>query len=93
MLFRSLIDVRRRSHALAHGGIRWIHVGEDSVAYLRESKKESVLVYVSRRGTRTVLDLTPYGYSIDETLFGPELHGKKATIKSKEAVAGIWQLK
>ena len=88
-----LIDLRKRSHALAHGGIRWIHVDADSVAYLRESKKESILIFVSRGTTKASIDLSPYGYSISETLFGPEAKGKKLNLKSKGAVAGIWLLK
>lgn len=88
-----LIDLRRTSHALAHGGIRWIDVSEDCIAYLRESKKESVLVFIARKGVRKTIDLTPYGYSIGETLFGPQAKGKKLSLSSKGAISGIWLLK
>jgi alpha-glucosidase len=87
-----LIKIRRASHALAHGGLRWIHVGTDSVAYLRESKKESVLVYVSRKGMKEKIDVSQYGYSIKKTLFGPESKGSTLSISSKEAVGGMWLL-
>ena len=80
------------SHALAHGGLRWIHVGTDSIAYLRESKKESVLVYVSRKGMKEKFDVSQYGYSIKKTLFGPESKGSTLSISSKEAVGGMWLL-
>jgi alpha-glucosidase len=45
---RRLIGVRRSSHALQHGGLRWVHVGDDVVVLLRESVTERVLVQVSR---------------------------------------------
>ena len=68
-------------------------VSEDSIAYLRESKRESVLVFVSRKGVRKTLDICKYGYKVDETLFGPELKGSKLKFSSKDAIAGIWRLK
>jgi alpha-glucosidase len=45
---RRLIGVRRGSHALQHGGLRWAHVDDDTVVLLRESTRERVLVQVSR---------------------------------------------
>ncbi|NDE72051.1 MAG: glycoside hydrolase family 13 protein [Actinobacteria bacterium] len=88
-----LIDLRRTSHALAHGGLRWVDISEDSIAYLRESKREALLVFISRKGVRKTIDISSYGYSIDETLFGPKLSGKKLNFSSKNAIAGIWRLK
>lgn len=90
--YMELIKIRRESHALAHGGIRWIHVSNDSLAYLRESKKETVLVYVSRKGIREKIDLSQFGYSIKKTLFGPRASGKTLSINTKSAVGGMWQL-
>jgi alpha-glucosidase len=87
-----LIKIRRASHALACGGIRWIHITKDSLAYLRESKKETVLVYVSRKGVREKIDLSQFGYSIKKTLFGPKASGKTLSINTKNAVGGMWQL-
>jgi alpha-glucosidase len=90
--YMDLIKIRKESHALAHGGIRWIHVGEDSMAYLRESKKESVLVFVARKGVKERIDLSSYGYSIKKTLFGPQASGKTLAINTKSAVGGMWLL-
>ena len=87
-----LIKIRKESHALAHGGIRWIHVSADSLAYLRESKKESVLVFVARKGIKEKIDLAPFGYSIKKTLFGPQASGKTLAINTKGAVGGMWLL-
>lgn len=90
--YMELIKIRRSSHALSHGGIRWIHISNDSVAFLRESKKESILVYVSRTGIKEKIDLSKYGYTIKKTLFGPTNKGKDLSISSKEAVGGMWLL-
>ena len=90
--YMELINIRKESHALAHGGIRWIHIGTNSVAFLRESKKESVLVYASRSGVKEKIDLSKYGYSIKKTLFGPVNKGSTLSISSKDAVGGMWLL-
>ena len=74
------------------GGLRWIIVKDDVVAYLRESKKESILVVVSRKGGRFSIDLAPYGYTIKKTLYGPTQSGKSIQISSRSAVSGIWKL-
>jgi len=46
--YRRLIALRRGSRALARGGIRYVHVGDDAIAYLRESRSERVLCLASR---------------------------------------------
>ncbi len=91
-LLRTLVKVRRTSDALINGGLRFIAVEPDYVAYLRESKKESVLVVVSRSAGKISLDLNPYGYQISETLFGPPQLGSKISLKSKKAAVGIWRV-
>ena len=46
--YRTLIALRRSSEALARGGIRYAHVEEDAVAYLRETATERLLVLAAR---------------------------------------------
>ena len=91
--FKGLIAIRKKHDALINGGLRWIHIAEDSIAYIRESKKESILVFASRSATKAKIDLTPYGYKISKTLYGTEKTGSKFSINSKEATSGIWILK
>ncbi len=43
-----LVALRRSSDALARGGIRYAHVGDDAVAYLRESARERLLCLAAR---------------------------------------------
>jgi len=44
------IALRQGSVALRRGGLRWMHVAEDSMTYLREHPQERVLVHVVRAG-------------------------------------------
>jgi alpha-glucosidase len=90
--FKSLISIRKSHDALINGGIRWIHISEDSVAYLRESKKETLLVYISRTCVKEKIDLSEYGYTIKESLYGRSASGKVLSINSKSATSGIWKL-
>ena len=91
--FKKLIAVRKESDALCNGGIRWVDVKPNSIAYLRESKKESVLVFVARSAGRYQLNLKPYGYTVKKTLYGPAAKSQLISIASKGAVSGIWRVK
>ncbi|MDP1712618.1 MAG: glycoside hydrolase family 13 protein [Candidatus Nanopelagicaceae bacterium] len=91
--FKKLIALRKKSHAISNGGLRWIDISPNSIAYLRESEKESVLVFVARSAGRYNINLKPYGYYIKETLYGPEVKSSQITISSKGAISGVWRLK
>ena len=91
--YKKLISIRRKSDALCNGGIRWIYVDSDAVAYLRESTKESILVLVTSKKTRVKIDLGKLGYQIEKTLHGPVLKGKRITLTTKGPMSGIWRLK
>ena len=41
--YRRLVALRRSSDALARGGIRYAHVSDDAIAYLRETPRERLL--------------------------------------------------
>lgn len=47
-LYRDLIRLRREHPALATGGLRWLHVDDETVVFVRESAEESVLVLATR---------------------------------------------
>lgn len=47
-LYRRIIAVRRANPALSSGGMRWVHVGDDALAFVRESAEQSVLVLATR---------------------------------------------
>jgi alpha-glucosidase len=46
--YRRWIGLRREHPALRHGGLRWLHVGDHSLTYLREHPDETLLVHVTR---------------------------------------------
>lgn len=46
--YRELIQLRRSSDALARGGMRYIHVGDDAIVYARESRGERILCLAAR---------------------------------------------
>jgi alpha-glucosidase len=90
---KSLISVRKNNDALINGGLRWIATESDYIAYLRESKKQSVLVLVSRTAIDVTIDLSKLEYSISKTLYGQEAKGSNFTIKSNQATQSIWEVK
>lgn len=90
---KKLIKLRKESPALINGGLRWVAVEKDYLAYLRESKDQSVLIFIARSAVKAEIDLSKYGYSVAETLYGETADGGKITIDSKSATEGIWLLK
>jgi alpha-glucosidase len=90
---KKLVKLRKSQDALINGGLRWVSVENDYVAYLRESKKQTLLVLVSRGPINTTIDLSTYGYKVVQTLYGHEVKGEIFSIASDSAVQGIWELK
>lgn len=88
-----LIKLRKESDALINGGLRWVAVEKDYLAYLRESESETVLVLISRSAVKAEIDLSQYGYSVTETLYGEAAKGNKVKINSRKATQGVWLLK
>ncbi|WP_028048737.1 glycoside hydrolase family 13 protein [Cellulomonas sp. URHD0024] len=71
-IYRSLIAVRRGSRALREGGMRWVVVQRNAVAYLRETLDERVLVVVAR-GPWEGVDLPRHllaPHALPENLYG-----------------------
>lgn len=52
--YRTLIALRRSSDALASGGMRYVHVADDAIAYLRETRKEQLLCLAARAPHRAI---------------------------------------
>ncbi len=48
--YRELVALRRSSRALQDGGLRWVVIEDDAVAFLRETAEERLLVLVARAG-------------------------------------------
>jgi alpha-glucosidase len=80
--YRRLIALRRTSEALARGGIRYAHVGDDAIAYLRETPGERLLCLAARAPHQAVrLPLEALGARGLETLYGDD-----ATVRDGHAV-------
>jgi len=90
---KKLVKLRKSQDALISGGLRWVSVENDYIAYLRESKKQSILVLVSRGPINATIDLSTFGYQVNKTLYGHEVTGEIFSIKSDAAVQGMWELK
>lgn len=70
-LYRDLVGLRRAHPALGTGGLRWLHVDDECVVFVRESEQESVLVLAARGDAD--LELPPgavAGAAAAQTLFG-----------------------
>ncbi len=89
---KKLVKLRKTHRALSHGGLRWIAIEDEYLAYLRESKRQSILVFVSRGPVVASLDLRKYGYKVSKTLYGVEANGSRINIKAKTATQGVWLL-
>lgn len=89
---KQLVRIRRTSDALAHGGFRFIYVSDDAIAFLRESKAESLLVVISRSSGHVEFSLSPFGYAIAQTLYGVELTGSIISRRDAAASVGIYRL-
>jgi len=55
--YRSLVRLRRDHIALNEGGMRWLHIADDVLVYVREHAAESVLCVASRAGYRVRMPL------------------------------------
>jgi alpha-glucosidase len=69
--------------AFINGGLRWVLVEDDCLAFLRESKKEVILVFVSRKAVKTKIDLSTLGYVVKESLYGIEAQGSLISINTR----------
>jgi alpha-glucosidase len=85
---KKLVKIRRTSHALSEGGLRWVLQEDDSIGFLRESSKERLLIIAARSKSRLKL-----GNLVEksEVLYGPALRGDKFI--SKGPSIGIYRLR
>ena len=54
-LYRDLIALRNEHPVLAGGGLRWLHVDDEAVVFIRESEAECVLVLAARGAVDVVV--------------------------------------
>jgi alpha-glucosidase len=89
---KKLISIRKRHDAFINGGLRWVLVENDCIAFLRESKKETILIFVSRKAVETTIDVSKLGYVVMDGLYGVSAAGAVITIEADGPVQGVWVL-
>jgi alpha-glucosidase len=90
---KELISIRKKHDALVNGGLRWVLVEDDCLAFLRESKKETILVFISRKAVKTSIDLSKLGYVVKHGLYGVSGEGSIIPINTDKPSQGLWVLK
>jgi alpha-glucosidase len=84
-VYRELGALRRSSGALARGGIRYLHVSADAVAYLRETREEQLLCLAARADH----DPIPNPFAALETLYGEDA---SETLPAHGPAFHIWRI-
>jgi alpha-glucosidase len=93
--YQRLLSIRRSSPALATGGLRWLHVGTDALAFVREHPDESVLVVVARNQAEPVrVPLSELGARSVSHQFGftADVVAEQVVIDVPSAGAGVWRV-
>ncbi len=88
--YRRLIELRRTSPALARGGLRYVYVDDDVIAYLRELPGERLLCLASRASHEPVR----LPFPALETLYGAEAEtdGAHALLPAEGPSFHVWRL-
>jgi alpha-glucosidase len=68
--YRKLIALRRSEPALARGGIRYVHVSAEAIAYVRETADEALLCLA----VRGAYDPIRVPFASLETLYGDDVN-------------------
>lgn len=105
-IYKGLLGARSGSQALRTGGLRWVLISDDSVAYVRSVAGESVLVLISRGSfdgaslpASIALEfgsVVSDAFEIPETLYGAHalgFDGVTYSLPKTEASVHIWRLR
>jgi alpha-glucosidase len=83
---RTLATLRRSSEALARGGMRYLHVSADAIAFLRETPGERLLVLAARAAHDSIS--TPF--TSLETLYGQD--AQNGVLPADGPAVHIWRI-
>lgn len=84
--YRTLIALRRSSDTLARGGMRYVHVGADAIAYVRETAGERLLCLAARAPH----DPITVPFSELETLYGED--ARDGVLPSGGPAFHVWRI-
>lgn len=83
---RALTALRRSSEALARGGLRYLHISADAIAFLRETRGERLLVLAARAPHDAIS--TPF--TSLETLYGQD--APNGALPADGPAVHIWRI-
>jgi alpha-glucosidase len=93
--YRKLVALRRSHPALARGGIRYAHVSSDAIAYLRETRDETLLCLATRtHGAAVRLSAAALGAAGLDTLIGEDVRvdGDEVVLPSGGPAFHVWRI-
>lgn len=88
---KKLVAIRKGNDAFINGGLRWLVIENDYVIFSRQSKKQHVVVFVSRSGVE--VNLEGLDFKISKTLYGVKQKGMSVKFTCKDAAQAIWVVK
>ena len=96
-VYSTLAKIRRENIALTEGGLRFLLATKEAVVYVREHKKQSILVSVNRgREAKSKLPLDAiYGLDQAQNIYGGgqlKLSGSKVKLPSSPMSVNVWRL-
>jgi alpha-glucosidase len=93
-VYRGLIRTRNLSHALRHGGLRWVLADDDVLVFLRESAEQTALVHCARAAHGPIALSTRHltGVADAQTAYGRDLilSGDSASLTADKPEVNIW---
>jgi alpha-glucosidase len=84
--YRTLIALRRSSDALARGGMRYLHIDDDAIVYVRESRGERLLCLAARAPHIPIT----VPYTELETLYGED--ARNGVLPADGPAFHIWRI-
>jgi alpha-glucosidase len=93
-VYRGLIGARNSSHALRHGGLRWVSADDDALVFLRESTEQTALVHCARAAHEPIQLSARHldGVAEAQTAYGGDLmlRGERITLTADGPGVNIW---
>jgi len=84
--YKALIALRRSSRALAQGGMRYVHVSDDAIAYVRETRGDALLCLAARASH----DPIAVPFTELETLYGAD--ARNGVLPADGPAFHIWRI-
>ena len=95
--YAQLAKIRRSNSALSEGSLRFVYASDEAIVYVREDKKQAILVAVTRGADKKIVfDKTAVpGIAKAENIYGDgkiTLNGADAKLPGEPLSVNIWRL-